>query len=137
MAKTRKILNSVQYLSAEEIIGIHDRFIQKTSGLLGIRDAHLVCSIAEKPKMSFGGVEMYAEVYIKAAVLLESIATYHPFTDGNKRTALAVALLFLKRNGVKSKLETASTLRFMLAVATKKKTIKHIAAWLKEHSALD
>jgi death-on-curing family protein len=40
-------------------------------------------------------------IYRKIALFLRSIAVQHPFTDANKRTALAVALLAAERSGIK------------------------------------
>ena len=41
-------------------------------------------------------------VYKKISIFLRSIAVDHPFTDANKRTALAVALLIAERSGIKT-----------------------------------
>ena len=85
----------MQYLSAADIVGVHDRIIEETGGMLGVREENLLQSIAERPKTSFGGVEQFPKFLPKAAVYLESIATYHVFLDGNKRTALTAAAVFL------------------------------------------
>jgi len=37
---------------------------------------------------------------LKAAALLESIARNHGFRDGNKRTAMAAAVLYLSQNSI-------------------------------------
>lgn len=39
-------------------------------------------------------------VYRKIAYLLRAILVGHPFTDGNKRTALMVAMAVLERSGI-------------------------------------
>jgi death on curing protein len=41
----------------------------------------------------------YASLAELAAVYTHGIAMNHPFLDGNKRTALVVALVFLEMNG--------------------------------------
>ncbi|KKW07265.1 MAG: death-on-curing family protein [Candidatus Kaiserbacteria bacterium GW2011_GWC2_49_12] len=108
------------YLSAADILAVHDRVIEETGGSLGLRDTHLLLSIAERPKTSFGGTEQFPDVFTKAAVYLESISMYHVFIDGNKRTALTVA-------GAESE-------KFMLAAAQHQKTLKDIAEWLKKRT---
>jgi death-on-curing family protein len=40
-------------------------------------------------------------VYRKVAYLWRAILVGHPFTDGNKRTALHIAVVVFERNGVK------------------------------------
>jgi prophage maintenance system killer protein len=49
---------------------------------------------------SFGGEELYPSVENKAANLLYQIVKDHPFSDGNKRSAAALFVYFLDRNGV-------------------------------------
>ena len=57
-------------------------------------------SIFEKTRLQFMGLELYPTATKKAAVLFEGIIRLHPFIDGNKRTALAVAQEFLVENNL-------------------------------------
>jgi len=124
----------VQYLTGEDILAIHERLLEETGGLSGIRDIGLLYSIAEKPKTSFDGQEMYPGIFLKAAVYLEALANYHIFLDGNKRTAFITATVFMAMHGYLLEINEAGGLRFMLAVVNKKKTIHQIAFWLEKHS---
>jgi len=125
----------MRYLTAEEILAIHDKLIEQIGGSFGVREENLLRSIAERPKTAFGGQEQFPTPFIKAAVYLESIATYHVFIDGNKRTALTVAHLFLVANGFKvSALPIENSEQFILAVAQNQKTLAEIAAWLETNS---
>lgn len=47
----------------------------------------------------FDGKELYPDVFLKAAALLDSLINNHPFVDGNKRTGITAAALFLQANG--------------------------------------
>jgi death-on-curing protein len=49
---------------------------------------------------TFGGQELHPSVFDKAAAYLFHICSNHPFVDGNKRTALASALVFLELNNI-------------------------------------
>lgn len=124
----------MQYLRAEEILIIHDETIEKEGGLLGVRDMGLLLSVVERPKMSMMGQEFYSDIFSKAAALLEGIATYHVFADGNKRTAFMSCGTFLGLNGHELVAPNDAAYRFVLSVAVKKKSIKEIAAWLKKYS---
>ena len=73
----------MKYLTPQEIIVVHAQVVDETGGLHGIRDMGLLLSLIERPKTSFGGSESYRGVFTKAAVYLESLATYHVFVDGN------------------------------------------------------
>ena len=56
-------------------------------------------SALEAPFAEFGGEQPYRGLIERAAVLIERLARNHPLPDGNKRTALALTILFLERNG--------------------------------------
>lgn len=125
----------MRYLSAAEIVAIHDRLIKETQkGLFGIRDEHLLKSLAQRPPTSFGGVEQYKSLFEKAAVLLESIATYHVFLDCNKRTSISAAGVFLNCNGYHLNLPIEESEQFILHIAQKNKSIQEIAIWLESHN---
>jgi len=124
----------VRYLLAEEILVIHDETIEKEGGILGVRDMGLVFSIAERPKMAMMGQEFYPDLFSKAAAILEGLATYHVFADGNKRTAFITCTTFLLMNDHELIVADKLALRFMLDVAQKKKDMDEIAVWLKKYS---
>ena len=54
----------------------------------GVRDENLLASAVNTPFQTFMGNDLYPSIYDKAAQLCYGIANNHPFTDGNKRTAL-------------------------------------------------
>jgi len=51
------------------------------------------------PQAMFDGKELYPDVFLKAAALLDSLINNHPFVDGNRRTGITAAALFLQANG--------------------------------------
>jgi death-on-curing protein len=51
------------------------------------------------PYASFSGDFLHRDIYEMAAAYAFHICQNHPFIDGNKRTALASALVFLEVNG--------------------------------------
>lgn len=53
------------------------------------------------PQATFGGAYLHGTIDDMAAAYLFHIGRNHPFIDGNKRTALACALAFLRLNGVR------------------------------------
>lgn len=113
---------------------LHARILEATGGAHGVRDTHLLASLSEKPKMKFGGKDLYKGVFRKAATYLEALATYHVFIDGNKRTALAGAARFLFVNGYAFTATNDQIEHFVLGVALKKHDMEAIARWLEKHS---
>jgi len=126
-------MNSVRYLSAEEILAIHERVLEETGGLHGIRDLGLLFSIAVKPQTILGGEEMYQGLFVKAASLIESLIQYHVFSDGNKRTAFLATVVFLAMNGYLLKTSEKEAYAFVMNVTKKKFDLKEVAIWLKKH----
>jgi death on curing protein len=88
------------YLTVEQIIFIHNRSIEKFGGIYGIRDKGLLESAVARPMATFGGEDLYKDIYSKASALGHSILLNHPFIDGNKRTAFTSMDLFLQENGL-------------------------------------
>lgn len=124
----------MRYLTGEEILFIHAQIIDETGGMHGVRDVNLFSSLAERPKMQFGGKELYPRVFNKAAAYFESCAYHHVFIDGNKRTAIAVAMRFLFLNGLELKISNEEMEWFTLTAVERKYELKTITDWLEKHS---
>ena len=92
---------TLQFISAEEIVLFHDKLLSVTPGVAGMPDpgrADLLYRVLNK--YEYEGV---TDVWMLAAMHLLAISRGHIFNDGNKRTALFITLLFLKRNGISLK----------------------------------
>src|SRR4030042_6190297 len=87
------------FLTLAEVIEIHNDQIQRYGGKAGIGDLNLLSSAISMPYASFSGTFLHAGIYEMAAAYAFHISQNHPFVDGNKRTALAAALVFLEMNG--------------------------------------
>ena len=124
----------MRYLSHEEVLIIHARIIDETGGAHGVRDMHLLGSIAERPKMQFGGCDLYPTPFVKAAAYFESAAFHHVFVEGNKRTAIAIAVRFLFLNGFELAASNEILEDFVLDAVIKKYEAKKISNWFKSHS---
>lgn len=125
----------MRYLDAAGILFIHHAIIVTTGGLHNVRDIGLLASIVVKPQQSIAGKELYPSLHFKAAAIMEALARYHVFTDGNKRTALVATARFLHINGWQLTATNKAAEKFMLRVVTNKTlTVPKIAAWLKGHS---
>ena len=118
----------------EEIITIHTAVIKRTGGSDGLRDAGALDLASQKAKAIFAGVEMYPDIFTKAAATLESIARNHPFFDGNKRTSFMTALAIIERNGYSTHFDNADIEDTVVRVVTEKLSIEIITEWLKSNS---
>jgi len=66
----------------------------------GGKSKNLLESAAARSFQSAGRKAAYGTIYQKAAVLFHGLIQNHPFHNGNKRTALIAALVFLARQNV-------------------------------------
>jgi len=124
----------MNYLTVEQVLFLHARLITETGGSHGVRDVGLLESAVARPQATFEDRDLYPDVFSKAAALMQSIIRSHPFIDGNKRTGIAAAALFLRRNGWRLKASNAELEEFTLQVADSRADIPKIARWFEEHS---
>lgn len=88
------------HLTVEIVRDIHKAVIDEFGGLRGVRDEALLSSAVAAPQASFGGQSPFADLIEVAAAYLFYLCRNHAFNDGNKRAALASAIVFLRLNGV-------------------------------------
>jgi death on curing protein len=88
------------FLTLAEVIEVHVDQIRRYGGQSGLRDWALLQSALAQPQASFAGQWLHKDLYTMAAAYSYHLCQNHPFVDGNKRTALASALVFLELNGI-------------------------------------
>ena len=125
------------HLTVEQVLFLHARLIDEIGGRHGVRDLGLLESAVARPKCTFEGDDMYADSLAKAAALMESLVQNHPFLDGNKRTAIAAAALFLRANGWRPSASNSQLEAFTWRVATSRVPLADIASWFRVHSVPD
>jgi death-on-curing protein len=122
------------YLSAEQILFIHARLIEETGGIHGVRDLGMLLSAIGRPQASFGDQDLYADLFSKAAALMESLIRNHPFVDGNKRTGVTAAGLFLRRNGYRLTANNADLVASTMKIAQAQGDLETLTVWFRENS---
>ena len=108
------------HLGIDIVREIHAEVIKQFGGANGVRDENLLASAVLTPQSSFGGKSPYADIVEIAAAYLFYICKNHPFVDGNKRTALIAAIVFLRLNGIEPSPDNAEWERLMFDVAASK-----------------
>ena len=89
-----------QFLTLAEVVEVHADQLKRYGGRAGLRDMGLLQSALAQPEASFAGEWLHQGVYEMAAAYAYHLCQHHPFVDGNKRTAVACALVFLELNDV-------------------------------------
>jgi death-on-curing protein len=124
----------VKYLLPEQVLFIHARLINETGGAHAVRDVGLLLAALARPQATFDGQDLYPDLFSKAAALLESLLQNHPFVDGNKRTGITSAAMFLRLNGCKLTVSNAALEKFVFVVVLEHPPIPEIAKWFKSNS---
>jgi len=118
-------VNEPLFLELDEVLRIHARSLAEHGGRDGIRDLGLVESALASAKniLFYTGGDWYDVAAGYAFHLAESQA----FIDGNKRTAVVSALVFLAKNGVYATPAPWELYNAMIDVAEKKKNKADLA----------
>ena len=114
------------FLSRAQINEAHRASLERHGGLVGLRSEHAIESALAAPinDYHYAGADLFA----LAAAYAFHIAQAQAFLDGNKRTAVLAALIFLEVNGVSTEAaETFSLHEDMLAVASRQMTKADLA----------
>jgi death-on-curing protein len=124
----------MKYLTAEQVLFIHARLVTETGGSHGLRELGLLESAVARPRATFDGTQLHPDLFTKAAALMDSLVNNHPFVDGNKRTGITAAGLFLRINGWRLTASLEELQACTLGVAMGKMKISQLAAWLSNNS---
>lgn len=122
------------YMTVEQILFLHSRLVAETGGSHSVRDLGSLLSAVARPQASFDDQDLYPDLFTKAAALMDSLIRNHPFLDGNKRTGIAAAALFLRINGYRLNAASTELQIFTLDVAQSRQALAEIATRLKNHS---
>jgi death on curing protein len=117
------------WVSADVVTVIHQQQIVHFGGGSGLRDEGLLLSALARPE----NLAVYGEpdVAALAAAYAFGIARNHLFVDGNKRTALVTAAVFLLENGYELVASEADTALTILALAAGEVSEEALAEWIR------
>lgn len=118
--------------SYRDVVEIHDLILEDSGGEPGILSPGTIRSAVERTR--WGPFPGAGDLWERAAFLVRGIAQDHPFVDGNKRTAIQAADLFLSRNGWRLAVEEETLVGVAVSVAKGARDVQAIAAWLRFHS---
>ena len=110
-------MKKIRFLSMSEILLIYEDQIRRYGGQYGIRDISLLSSALALPESTYDGKYLHKNIPEMACAYAFHISENHPFVDGNKRTALASALVFLDLNGYEFTSSEEDVYETMMAVA--------------------
>ena len=121
-------------LSAAQILALHQALLRAFGGRRGLRDRGALEASLARPFATFDGEDLYPDAAAKAAALMHSLVSNHPFVDGNKRVGAAAAELFLEVNSWSLHAEDDDLEVITLAVARGEITAEELAIWLRQRT---
>ncbi len=130
----------IEFLTAEEVVAIHGDQVRRYGGAEGLRDRGALESALAA--VEFAAYYEGQDLFWLAATYLVRLIRNHPFVDGNKRTGVVAARVFLRLNGVylggqdryKRALERASV-RVARRRAGEEEVAELLRKWASESSA--
>ena len=126
-------MNEPIWLDSQDLYVLHNQLLARFGGLEGNRDEGLLESALYRPVQKFQ-YEPKSTLPELAASYSYGIARNHPFFDGNKRSALLAAIVFLGINGMKLHATEEEAVLETLALAAGERTEDEYAFWLTKNS---
>ena len=118
-------MSEPDFLTLAEVMQIHARSLTEHGGSEGVREPGLVESAIASAVNTFHYGR--GDLFDVAASYAFHLAEAQAFLDGNKRTAVVAAMVFLARNGVYAQPAKWELYLAMIDVAEKKKTKADLA----------
>ena len=122
------------WISQATLLAIHAQQSERYGGRHGVLDNNVALSALGRPRHRWA-YDPSADLADLAAAYRVGFARSQGFNDGNKRTALACALVFLGLTGASLHVPPAGLYALTVAAATGKADDQVVAAYLREHLA--
>jgi death-on-curing protein len=125
----------MHYLNTYDLLLIHRALIEHFGGMPGITEAgftRLEAAVATPRQGAFGN-DLYPDLIAKAGALAHAIVRGHPFSDGNKRVAVAALDLMLTLNGAKLHADNQAVYKITMAAASGLNR-EELIAWVRRHT---
>ena len=130
----------IRYLSKNKIININKETISVHGGNFMPPNNFLheenLDYLVEAVTSEMFGQPLYPLITDKAAVYCFNIICNHIFSDGNKRTGLGAALLFLNLNGldISQNIDDDILTQFILKIASGQSNLDECKGWFLENT---
>jgi death on curing protein len=118
------------WLTKDMVEAFHRESLVRFGGSDGLRDEGLMLSALARPK-NILAYEPKADLFRLAAAYCTGIVKNHPFIDGNKRTGVLCAVVFLGINGVELSFDEATIVAMIYGLAASEVTELQLADWLR------
>ncbi|QOV88721.1 type II toxin-antitoxin system death-on-curing family toxin [Humisphaera borealis] len=122
-----------RFLTADEVLELHEDQIDRYGGSAGVRDFGLLESALAMPQQTAFGHRLHDDVPAMAAAYLYHLVRNHAFVDGNKRIGALACDQFLFLNDLDLTLTEEQLVQCVLAVATGKMSKEELTLLIRQH----
>jgi death-on-curing protein len=120
--------DGIRWLTQRMVLTFHGETLQRHGGSPGLRDEALLESALARPH-NRAAYDTDATVFDLTAEYCAGIIGNHPFVDGNKRTGLLSAVVFLSLNDHRLAADEADIVTTIEAVASGDVLIDDLSIW--------
>ncbi|MCK4623959.1 MAG: type II toxin-antitoxin system death-on-curing family toxin [Phycisphaerae bacterium] len=121
------------FLTVEQVIALNLRAIRKDGGVHGVLNRNLLLSATAMPRVTFDGRYLHESVAAMAGAYLFHVCQAHAFCDGNKRTAVLAAVVFLDLNAYGIEVGDDEFEELVLGVAGHAINKDHVMEFFEKH----
>lgn len=129
-----RVVEEPKWLTEAMLLAIHAQQVERYGGAHGVLDQNVVRPALARP-INRWGYDDEADLADLAAAYLVGFARSQGFNDGNKRTGLASALVFLRLNGHALHVPGKELYALTMQVATGEADDAVVAAYLRSRVA--
>jgi len=120
------------WITFDDALAFHDVLLERYGGAAGVADEGRVESALARPRDVFHYETQ--DLIVLAATYAHGIVKDHGFVDGDKRTALAGAMTFLRLNGAPFRGDQAEAVVMVEGLAAGRVDRDTFASWLRKLS---
>lgn len=122
-----------RFLTLDEVLTLHRASIDAYGGADGVLDQGKLEASLGMPQQGFGAERVHEFPFGMAAAYGYHLAMNHAFRDGNKRTAFAAMVVFLRLNGWNFELPDEEAAGLMLGMIEDRRDKTWLSSRLSEH----
>jgi death-on-curing protein len=126
----------IHFLTLSEVLFIYENQIRLYGGAYGVRDLNLLHSAIYVPQSTYDNNYLHKSIPEMAAAYAFHICGNHALLDGNKRVALASALVFLDINGYELTCTENEAYRIMMKVAKNEISKQELTIFFEKNSSI-
>ncbi len=122
----------LEFLTVDDVHDLHRAALARWGGSDGVRDHGALEAAVAQPQATFDGEYLHGDLFSMAAAYAFHIAECQAFLDGNKRTGLLAAIVFLDLNGFRIPEQEDVLYLAMMEIADRAMTKTQLASLLRE-----